>query len=536
MNTRFRKIISFLMTIIVLSSCGGSKKENNSESSSASSSSSVVSTNSSTTNDNSTNHSSSIINKLDEVSRISPYTYKDEHVYLGKSYASFPTYNESSWNTSLKFTLSEDGTYYIVSDYLGADRKLNTSTLIIPAYYKGLPVEEIAQAAEGIGAFSELTWLKTVYLPHTIKRIGYGTFSLSALENLYIDCEELEDFDGRNWVFYPPLDKSYSGMNVYFGPNVKRIPERLFYPNVTEPKFVPKINNIYFDKNCKLEFIGAHAFHDVTYFDSLCLPDTVKVIEEYAFYKASIKELVLPASLTRIDNDAFSFSKIENIKFNSELSYIGDRAFAYSKLRGIDLSSTKIEVINDEAFAYVSSLRGIKFPANIKEIGERAFLATGLINLSIPDSVTLVRNEAFSNCTSLERLYLGTNLKIIKEKAFYNASSLISLEVASVKLDDFAFANNIFTKAGLNKGFQVYFLDGVTYIPNNMFLSTSNIDDLPNIAVLSIANSIIEIGTFAFEGQEISRVNYRGNQQQFANVNTNGNVFDNLDLGGIIYA
>lgn len=536
MNTRFRKIISFLMTIIVLSSCGGGKKENNSESSSASSSSSVVSTNSSTTNDNSANHSSSIINKLDEVSRISPYTYKDEHVYLGKSYASFPTYNESSWNTSLKFTLSEDGTYYIVSDYLGADRKLNTSTLIIPAYYKGLPVEEIAQAAEGIGAFSELTWLKTVYLPHTIKRIGYGTFSLSALENLYIDCEELEDFDGRNWVFYPPLDKSYSGMNVYFGPNVKRIPERLFYPNVTEPKFVPKINNIYFDKNCKLEFIGAHAFHDVTYFDSLCLPDTVKVIEEYAFYKASIKELVLPASLTRIDNDAFSFSKIENIKFNSELSYIGDRAFAYSALTGMDLSSTKIEVINDEAFAYVSSLRGIKFPANIKEIGERAFLATGLINLSIPDSVTLVRNEAFSNCTSLERLYLGTNLKTIKEKAFYNASSLISLEVASVKLDDFAFANNIFTKAGLNKGFQVYFLDGVTYIPTNMFLSTSNIDDLPNITVLSIANSIIEIGTFAFEGQEISRVNYRGNQQQFANVNTNGNVFDNLDLGGIIYA
>ena len=57
-----------------------------------------------------------------------------------------------------------------------------------------------------------------------------------------------------------------------------------------------------------------------------------------------------------------------------------------------------------------------------------------------------------------------------------------------------------------------------------------------SIENISLNNKITKIGTFAFEGQEISRVNYRGNQQQFANVNTNGHVFDNLDLGGIIYA
>jgi len=536
MKITLKKIISFLMILIALSSCkvGDDKKPNNSTSYSISSSSKVTSSYVSNTVASS---SSSSIKKLDEVSRLTPYNYEDEHVYHGKSYASFPSYNESNWNTSLKFTLSEDGTYYIVSDYLGADRKLNTSTLIIPAYYKGLPVEEIAQAAEGIGAFSELTWLKTVYLPHTIKRIGYGTFSLSALEKLYIDCAELEDFNGRNWVFYPPLDKSYAGMDVYFGPNVKRIPQRLFYPNVTEPFFVPKINNIYFDKNCQLESIGAHAFHDVTYFNSISLPDTIKVIEEFAFYKTSIEELILPSELEKIDNDAFAFSKIKNIRTNEKLSFIGERAFAYSKLRGIDLSNTKLEIIEDETFAHTSELRGINLPTSITEIRERAFIGSGLINLIVPDNVTKIEGEAFKDCLSLERILLGENLLNINNKAFYGNINLVSLEIKSKKLNDFSFGNNVFTKAGINKGLQVYFLDGVTHIPSNMFLSTSNIDELPNIEVLSLPSSLIQIGTMAFEGQSFTRVNYRGSEEEFNKLAIlDSYEFENLDIGGVVYA
>lgn len=512
-----KKYLLTLMTI-VLSSCGGSTISSNSTSSSKSTSLKEE-------------------YKIKDVERENYNLYSDDYEYHQPEFKEFPKYDENEWNTSLKFTLSADETYYIVSDNLAGDRLLNTDTLIIPAYYKGLPVEEIAQASDEIGAFSELTWLKTVYLPHTIKRIAYGTFSLTAIENLYIDCERLDDFDGRNWVFYPPLAESYKGMDVYFGPNVKRIPKRLFYPNVTEPKYVPKINNVYFDKNCQLEEIGAHAFHNVKYFTKLELPSTLKLIEEYAFYNTSFNELILPDSLEKIENDAFSFSKLTNIKLGNSLNYIGERAFAYSSLEGIDLSMTKLEIIEDEAFAY-SSLQGIKFNNLIKEIRERAFINTQFTDLILPDSVLLIGNDCFSDLLKLKRLYLGKNLKVLGNKAFYNSLNLEYIEIASTSLDNLKTGNNIFTNAGKENGMKVYFLDGVVNIPSYLFFSTSNIDELCNIKVVSIPNTIKSIGQGAFYELDIERVNYRGSKEEYSKINIAEDNYsnNNLDCGGYKYA
>lgn len=533
-----KKLLTIVLMMTALSSCVESASSNSSKTSSSSnkniSSSLIVDSSSKITSnkDSSIISSSSNITLLGEVQRVSASTYVDEHQYKGYTYAAFPSYSEASWNTSLKFTLSADGTYYIVSDYLGADRLLNKNTLIIPAYYNGLPVEEIAQAAEGIGAFSELTWLENVYLPHTIKRIGYGSFSLSSIKNLYIDCAELEDFDGRNWVFYPPLDPSYEGMNVYFGPNVKRIPQRLFFPNVTEPDFACKIKNVFFTQNSKVESIGAHAFHDVVTLKSISLPSTIKEIGEFAFYKTSITELTLPSSLTSIANDAFAFSTLVNVKINDKLEYIGDRAFSYTHLEGLDLSNTKLEVIEDECFAYTSLNKGIAFPETLKDIGERAFLNSKIKDLIIPNNVEIIRDKAFSN-GELERVYLGTSLKEIGNYAFYNNDKLESLEIASVSIKDFKLGNHIFTNAGKEKGMQVYFLDGVTTLPANMFFATSNIDELPVINVLSLPASLISINDKAFYALDIERVNYRGTLEQYELLDCE---FTNLDIGGRVYA
>lgn len=489
-----------------------------------------ISSNSSTNGE----ESSSKIEYVDNVKMIDIEEYQDTHTYNNPNFKDFPNYSESQWNKNLKFTLSSDGTYYSVSDGTGADRKLNSDTLIIPAYYNGLPVEEIKQAREGVGAFSELSWLKTVYLPHTIKRIEYGTFSLSSIEKLYIDCAELENFDGRNWVFYPSISTSYKGMDVYFGPNVKRIPSRLFYPNVAEPQFVPKINNIYFDKDCKVTSIGAHAFHNVDRYTSLSLPDTVESIEEFAFYNSSFTELVLPSSLKMIANDAFEFSSLEHIKVNNKLETIGERAFAYTALEGIDLFDTFVNIIEDEAFAYISKLEGVKFPSSLTEIGERAFYQSGLKNLIITDNVTIIRRDAFANNRLLENLYLGKGLKILLERAFYNVDKLTNLNIASIELNDLAYGNQVFTNAGKINGMQVYITDGVKVIPSNMFFSTADIDLIANINTLSIPNTLERIGECAFSDIEINRINYRGTIKEFEKllIEEDGITYNKIEFGG----
>ena len=538
-----KKLSLLLLLGLVLPSCKLNIKDNTSSSNNKSSETSTTNSGTSSIESNnkvsSTNSSTNIkdsskVEYTENVEMINIDEYSDSHTYKSAFYKDFPEYSESQWNTSLKFTLSADGTYYSVSDNVGANRLLASDTLIIPAYYKGLPVQRIAQSSNGIGAFSELSWLKTVYLPHTIKEIEYGTFSLSGIEKLYFDCAELEDFDGRNWVFYPSLSSSYKGMDVYFGPNVKRIPTRLFYPNATEPQFVPKINNIYFDKDCKVTSIGGHAFHNVDRYTSITLPDSVEVIEEFAFYKSSITELVLPSSLKTIANDAFEFSKIEHVKVNDKLEKIDERAFAYSSLKGLDLSNSLLTVIDDEAFAYTSNLEGVKFNSLITEIGERAFCNSGLVNLTLPDSVTLVRKDAFSNSESLEKIYLGKELKVLQDKAFYNLKNLKTINIASTSLNDLAYGNQVFTNAGKTNGMQVYVMDGVKSLPNNLFFSTSDIDSLANIHTLSLPNSLTRIGECAFSDITINKINYRGTTEDFKKVviEEDGLSYEKIEFGG----
>ena len=199
---------------------------------------------------------------------------------------------------------------------------------------------------------------------------------------------------------------------------------------------------------------------------------------------------------------------------------------------GLDLSNTQIELIEDECFAYSYLNKGIKFPASLKDIGERAFINSKMKDLIIPDNVEIIRGKAFSG-SSLERVYLGSSLKQIDNYAFYNTTNLVSLEVASIKLNDFGYGNHIFTNAGTNEGMQVYFLDGVEVIPANMFFATSNIDELPYINILSLPSSLTSINDKAFYALEMERVNYRGTKTQFDALNT---TFDNLDIGGRVYA
>ena len=194
---------------------------------------------------------------------------------------------------------------------------------------------------------------------------------------------------------------------------------------------------------------------------------------------------------------------------------------------------TSLEVIEDEAFAY-TALEGIKFNDSLKEIRERAFIETKFKDLMIPDSVTLVADDSFFGLENLERLYLGKNLKTLGNKAFYNAQNLLSIEIASISLNDLKTGNDVFTNAGKVNGMQVYFLDGVKTIPSFLFFSTSNINSLCNIHTVSLPNSLTKVGKGSFYELKINRVNYRGTQDQFKQVEVmdDNSVFSLVDYGG----
>lgn len=410
-------------------------------------------------------------------------------------------------SSKLSFTLSEDKTYYIVSD---KDYHLDVPNLVIPSTYNSLPVEEIASEA-----FAYKTWLTSVAIPSSIKRIGAGAFNSSSLKTVYYDAENVEDFNGRNWVFYKA--DAEQNIDIYFGKNVKRIPSRLFYPLATNPNETCNVNNIYFSKDCQIEEIGDYAFYKLKNVTAISLPKTLKKIGKYAFYECGLKEIDL-SSIEEIDEYAFSFNNIEYINLDNVLN-IGEGAFSYCKnLKYLDLTNSKINEIKPFTFKKCISLSDVNFNDNLLSIGEEAFsYCSSLVKVVTNDNLNTIGLKAFLEANNIQELYLGKNLKTIANYAFYNLNSIQKLYVAS-NLNDFSIGNYIFSNLGKNSKLTLAFLEGVNYIPSYFLFSSSNVNEIANIDTLILPKSLTKIEKCAIKDSTINKIWYLGNEESYKKI------------------
>lgn len=438
---------------------------------------------------------------LEYDSAISNVTIPD-YFYKSKDFKSIPT--PPTVSEGLTYELSEDGTYYIVSD---TNRGFSNPILVIPQEYKSLPVKEIKN--EG---FAYKTWLRDVYLPSSICKIGSGAFNGSGLKNLYYDCIDVEDFNARNWVFYPSPEQN---MSVIFGKNVKRIPARLFYPLATDPIKTPHVSSIYFDKDCQIESISDYSFYKLNNLNKISLPDSIVEIGSHAFYETGINELVMPQSLINIKDNAFSYSKLNHVKLNSKLSSLGEKCFLGCSLIDIDLSLTNINELPYGVFKDNSSLINLLLGNKITAIGEACFKNSGLVKIIIPDQVLAIGYEAFYNCHDVKEIYLGTNVLDIFDYAFYGLTNVQKIVINSKQINDFSIANHIFDFLGLDSSLEVIFDRSVIYIPERMFFNSSNTEATPKIERLVLLKNLKKIGNYAFFGVEIKTLDFEKNVDEF---------------------
>ena len=84
---------------------------------------------------------------------------------------------------------------------------------------------------------------------------------------------------------------------------------------------------------------------------------------------------------------------------------IGDGAFRYATLYDISIPDS-ITSIGDEAFYYCDNLTNLTIPDSVISIGYMAFYGcSSLTSITIPDSVTSIGDEAFLGCSSLTSIY-----------------------------------------------------------------------------------------------------------------------------------
>lgn len=120
------------------------------------------------------------------------------------------------------------------------------------------------------------------------------------------------------------------------------------------------------------------------------------VPQTYTAYNKSVTEVILPPQIEEIGDFAFAeCPNLVSVKINDGCKRIGKHAF-----QGCE------------------KLTSIVLPSSLKRIECGAFLASGLTNIVIPDSVTYLGDDTFNFCTELRTAEMSSNISSILDHTF----------------------------------------------------------------------------------------------------------------------
>ena len=268
----------------------------------------------------------------------------------------------------------------------------------------------------------------------------------------------------------------------------------------------------------------------------------VTAIENQAFANcATLESITLPESISGISKDLFKGCTSLKIVFLCQNTYTYDGAvpegtteiqYAYDSSTGgmaivkgksngqtsIDIPETicgqKVTTIGTGAFYYYcQNVTSFTLPQGLTVIENNAFSdCSSLTDIVIPDSVTEIEATAFSNCTALESITLSQNIKEIRNGTFYNCTALKSIEMPLKlkSIENSAFQGcSALTNVTLpesvtsigERAFQdcsalksINIPKSVTIIEYCLFYNCSALTDI------TLPNGVTSIGSYAFNG------------------------------------
>ncbi len=333
----------------------------------------------------------------------------------------------------------------------------------------------------GEWAFSDCTAITEVVLPESLENIyRYAFQSCDSLTKAVITSEKVTMGEGifqstnlkevtlpfagssaesvanneytsvAGMLFYNGVPDEFRKITITGG---VRIPQRAFrgLPNVTEinlPDTITEIQDYAFDGCTNLEsinipdevtYIGNSAFHNCSKLPEVIIPDKVKTIGEWAFGGCTlITEVVLPEGLETLGKYAFqSCDSLTKAVITSEKVTMGTGIFQSTNLKEVTLpfaGSSAESVANSEYTSVAGMLfyngvpdefRKITITGGVR-IPQRAF--RGLPNvteINLPDTITVVHDNAFQYCNSVERILFRGNAPEFSDAAFNGVTTTV---------------------------------------------------------------------------------------------------------------
>lgn len=369
--------------------------------------------------------------------------------------------------------------------------------------YLGNRIEEIGEAA-----FSECSSLTNVTIPDSVHTIGKKAFA---------GCQDL--------------------VEIKLGKNLITIGEKAFnetaYQNDSENQ---EDDLVYLDgwviavKNTKKESytvkegtvgIAAMSFRNCDDFSMIELPNSVEIIDDYAFMGCdNLYSVIIGSGVQRIGVQAFY--KCEKLKY----VFLG--SYDYETGNIIESSLTTID---SYAFMGCISLTEIVIPNTVTTIGSYAFRESGIWiramggvvyagnwlvdcddnrvakTVTVRQGTVGIANYAFYNCSSLRSVVIVDSVKTIGRAAFYNCDGLVEVQLPNglEVIEDYTFyrcsqLETVNIPNGVQKIGRSAFYECLVLC--SKILGGGYMDEPYEIenGVLVIPDSVIEIGDYAFYG------------------------------------
>ena len=247
------------------------------------------------------------------------------------------------------------------------------------AYCEGLQSVTLPENLTSIGemAFGGCTSLSTLTIPRNVAVVGGNAFQdCLGLTSVKWDAINCRTYALKGYV-YPLFTAAQGVMNIEkfeFGPEVQIIPIGLCW--------------------------------ELSKLQSVEIPQGVKEIDDYAFYRSGLKSIDLPSSVSVLGASAFwNCEALERVTLAEGLQEIGNYAFSRC-----------------------TNLKSIVVPNSVQRLGEEAFWGcSNLQSATIGDGVTYIGNYTFSRCENLASVELGKNISALGQEVFWSCSSLRSI-------------------------------------------------------------------------------------------------------------
>lgn len=358
------------------------------------------------------------------------------------------------------------------------------------AYCDELKSLVVGEKIESIGekAFYGCHNLSYVLIPSSVKNIEENAFSGCSKAIIY--CESPK----QNW--------NLSGCTIIWDCNKNDIADNgNIYTIINGLRYVIKDNTALVTSQLASVSGDIVIPQNIEYCEKLY---EVVDIEEYAFSRCNnVKSVVIPNNLTKISDYAFSYCEgLENITFGS-----------------------KIEEIGNHSFWGCINIKELIFPDSVKYIGAGAFYqCRELSKITIGKNLELIKDAGFNECDKLKNLNVTDIVSFCKygQVSYTLWHNIENLYINNVLVVDLVLPDNV-TVIGNMAFDSCKALHSITLSNSitDIDLMTFSRSEIENITIPATVKSI---GGYVFkDSNKLESINFKGTKEQWIAINKDSN-------------